>query len=79
MNHHLRILQHRIQPVAVGSRYQIKATGRICHAQRFEWTRHKIADGQKEKLHARQNHADVRHQLAIFIAVSEQHGYNINR
>ena len=78
MNHHFGILQHRIQPIAVGTRNQVKCARSIRHSQGLERACHEIADRQKKQLNAGQNHADVRHQLAIFVAVGQQNGNNVD-
>jgi hypothetical protein len=33
---------------------------------------------RKKQLHAGQNHADIRHQLAVLVAIYEKHGKNVD-
>ncbi len=78
MNHHLRILQQRSQAVAIGASKDLERAVRSRRRQHFERTGHEIIQGQKENLHAGQHHADIGHQLPIFITVNQQDGEDIN-
>src|SRR5215468_3496073 len=79
MDDHLRILQNRVEPVAISARDQIKRAAGISDAKRLEWTRHKIADREEEQLHSGEDHTNVRHQLAVLVAIDEKHRKNVNR
>ena len=78
MNHHLRILQERIQAVSVGPREVAQNSVRSRHGESFEWALQTIVQRQEADLHAGHHYADVRHQLAIFVAVSDQNGQHID-
>ena len=78
MNHHLRILQQRIQAVAIAARDEIHRAVHSRNAERLEWAGHEIIQGQEKNLHAGEDHSDIRHQLAILVPVDNQHGKNVN-
>ena len=78
MNHHFRVLQQRRQSVAVGTSDVIHHAIRSRRRERFERAGNEIIQRQEENLHAGHHHADVRHQLAIFVPVSEQYRKNVN-
>ena len=78
MNDHLRVLQQRIQSVAVGSRDEAHHATCPGRSQSLERALHEIVQRKKEELHTGHDHADIRHQLAILIAVSDQYGENVD-
>src|SRR5580704_3897112 len=79
VNHHLRVLQKRSQAVAVGASNEIHRAIGTGNGKRFKRAGDEIVERQKENLDTGQNHSHVRHQLAIFVAVGNQDGENVNR
>ena len=71
MNHHLGILQQRIQAVAFGEPRQVKHAGRIGASQYRKGRGHEIVQDQEEGLHAGENHAHVGHQFRVLLAVQK--------
>ncbi len=78
MDHHFRILQQGSQSVAIGARDVIHHAIRSRRRERFERAGHEIIQRQEENLYAGHHHANVRHQLAILVPVSDQHRENID-
>ena len=79
MNYHFRILQQRVQAIAVGTRDNVQRP--ICsgHPQRAEGIGDEIVQGEEENLHSGHHHADIRHQLEMLAAIGNQHGHDVDR
>ena len=71
MNHHLRILQKRIETVAVRARKNLQCSVRPRGGQNLERARHKIIQRQEKDLYSGQNDAHIRHQFPILIPISK--------
>ena len=79
MDDHLRILQQRIEAIAVGAQDPLQGPAGRGRAQYLKGAGDEIIQRQKEKLHPHQDHPHVRHQLGMFAAVGKQDRKNINR
>ena len=79
MDHHFRVLQQRSQSVSIRARDVIHHSVRSWRRQLLERAGNEVIQRQEENLHAGHYHADVRHQFAVLISVSEQYRKNINR
>ena len=72
VNYHLGVLQQRGQTLAVGLRNHLHRAAGAQRAQHFERAGDKDVQDEEEQLHARQHHADVRHQLRVLGAIRIQ-------
>ena len=79
MDHHLRILQQRIQAIAVAAHDPLHRAARRGRAQNLKRAGDEIVQREEEKLHADHNDADVRHQFRMLAAIGEQNGKDVNR
>ena len=79
MDDHLRILQQRIETIAIGAQDPLQGPAGRSRAQYLKGAGDEIVQRQEKKLHAHQDHANVRHQLGMFAAVGKQNRKNINR
>ena len=71
VNHHFRILQQRVQAVAVGNRSEAHHSARVHISQHAERAGHEIIQGEEKHLGPGQHHANVGHQLRMFFAVEK--------
>src|SRR5690348_18502398 len=79
MNHHLRILKQRIKTAALGDSRHVRHAGPIGCAENTERTLDEIIQREKKDLNARENDANIGHQLGMALAVQEQCEKDVNR
>ena len=72
MNNHFRILQERVEAVAIHAGKRLKHAAGVHRGESLERTLDKVVQREEEGLDAGENHANVRHELAIFVAVGDK-------
>jgi hypothetical protein len=79
VNDHFRILQQRIEAVAVHAGERLKHAAGVDRGKRLERALNEIVQDKKKRLDAGEHNPYIRHQLAIFVAIGNQHRKHVNR
>ena len=78
MNDHFRILEERIEAVAVHAGERFEDAAGVDGGEGLEGILDEVVEGKKENLNAGENHADVGHQFAVLVTIGEKNGDDVD-